>query len=339
MAAHPFEARRSESKLRVTLPEHDGFVADCGVQWWYWTGHFHTDAGRQFGFEIVYFVFKKWGGLVATLCHQALTDIEGGRFLFDEYTRPFQLPHATPGRFAFVSDDSKAVEASGGNGVDHLRSRLQGIQLDAELRATKPPTIHYEGTAHPYAGGGYTLYYSRKRMALEGTLRLTPDAPAERIRGDAWFDRQYGELLPAIALGWQWFGLQLLDGRELMLFVFPGVHHAVESFGSLTDAAGRNRVLTPDDFLCHSTGEWPSPHTGTRYPSGWEIHIPSESLDLVIKPQLLDQELHGELQYWPGPEYWEGACAITDPEGALLGRGYVELDGYNQRLFGRLDTD
>ena len=326
-------------KLRVTLPDHDGFVPECGVQWWYWTGHFATDSGRRFGFEVVFFVFKKWGGFLATLCHQALTDIDGGRFHYDEFTRPFQLPLATPGRFDFTSDNAAAVVASGGGGRDHLRSRLGGMQLDVRLVAQTPPTVHYEGCAHPYAAGGYTLYYSRKRMKLEGTLALTPGGPQERVVGEAWFDRQYGELLPAIELGWQWFALHLNDGRDLMVFQFPGAHHAAETFASLTDAKGRNRVLTPDDFLCHSTGEWPSPHTGTRYPSGWQIHIPSENLHLQVAPQLLDQELHAEHQYWAGPEYWEGACEVKDMQGRALGVGYVELDGYSKQLFGKLDTD
>jgi len=321
------------------LPDHDGFVPECGVQWWYWTGHFRTESGRRFGFEVVYFVFRKWGGFLATLCHQALTDVDGARFAFDSFTLPFQVPEATPGRFEFTSDPSAAVVASGGGGHDHLRSRLQGMQLDVHLAEVRPPTLHYEGGLHPYAAGGYTLYYSRKRMKLEGTLQLSPGAVPEPVEGLAWFDRQYGELLPAIELGWQWFALHLHDGRDLMVFLFPGVHHAGETFASLSDAQGRNRILTPDDFLCHSTGEWPSPHTGTRYPSGWEIHIPSEHLDLQVTPQVIDQELHADHQYWPGPEYWEGACAVADMQGQEVGLGYVELDGYSRELFGKLDTD
>lgn len=339
MARRILPARSPGSRLRVTLPEHDGFVPQCGVQWWYWTAHFQTDAGRRYGCEVVFFAFKKWGGFVATLCHQALTDIDGKRFSYDQHTRPFQLPRRTPGRFDLTSDESGAVVARGGDGRDHLRSRLGGTQLDLQLTATRAPTVHYEGNAHPYLAGGYTLYYARERMELVGTLTPTPSARPQAVRGTAWFDRQYGELLPAIAVGWQWFAMNLLDGVDLMVFLFPGRHHASESFASMSDAQGRQRVLTPDDFVCHPTGEWASPHTGIRYPSGWQVHVPSEHLHLQVTPQLLDQELHGYHEYWPGPEYWEGACEITHLDGRPAGSGYVELDGYGRSLFGRLDTD
>ncbi|MBI5607873.1 MAG: carotenoid 1,2-hydratase [Deltaproteobacteria bacterium] len=324
-------------QLRVQLPEHDGFVKGCGVQWWYWTGHLQTATGKRYGFEVVFFVFRKWGAFVATLCHHALTDLNARRFYFDQATLPLQLPTATPGRFHFDADAASKVHASGGGGHDHLVSQLGGVTLDLRLDTGEPATQHYEGTAHPYLAGGYTLYYSRKRMQVTGTL--TPDrGSAEAVTGEAWFDRQYGELLPAIAAGWQWFGLHIGADTELMIFLFPGQNHATETFASLKTAQG-HRVLTPDDFFVQVTGEWPSPHTGARYPSGWRVTIASQGLDLILTPAVVDQELYGEHQYWPGPEYWEGAVDIADADGQPIGRGYVELDGYNRNLFGRLDTD
>jgi predicted secreted hydrolase len=324
---------------RVRLPEDDRFLKDCGIQWWYWTGHLEAADGRRFGYEIVFWAFKKWGWFRNILAHQSLTELQAGRFLFDSWTRSFQLPSAHPegALFAMSSDPACHVRARGGNGRDHLESWHEGFRLELDLLASKPPVVRYDGCAHPYVFGGYSWYYSRERMATTGTLRLGAEDLA--VTGSSWFDRQYGELLPAISQGWDWFSIQLHDGSELMVFLFHGRHHPAETFGSLTGPEGRTRDLGPDDLRVSALDEWVSPNTGIRYPSHWRIRVPAMGLDLDVMAAVADQELHARHEFWPGPEYWEGACHVRDAAGQPVGDAYVELNGYSPLYLGTVDLD
>ncbi len=63
------------------------FPADDGphgrlTEWWYYTGHLQDDAGRRFGFEFVIFRAERGGLPVSWASHLALTDEQGGRFLY-----------------------------------------------------------------------------------------------------------------------------------------------------------------------------------------------------------------------------------------------------------------
>ncbi len=132
--------------------------------------------------------------------------------------------------------------------------------------------------------------------------------------------------LGAKQTGWDWFSLQLDDGRDLMLFQLreQGGGVAASSSGSLITADGRVRPLGRSDFDLTVTDRWTSPRSGARYPSGWRLAIPSAGLDLVLEPQLADQELA------VGLRYWEGTVRVTGrgADGPLTGYGYAELTGY-----------
>ena len=54
-------------------------------------------------------------------------------------------------------------------------------------------------------------------MRAEGELARAGEVRG--VRGSAWFDHEFGSnVLSAQQTGWDWFSLQLDDGRELMIF-------------------------------------------------------------------------------------------------------------------------
>jgi predicted secreted hydrolase len=59
----------------------------------------------------------------------------------------------------------------------------------------------------------------------------------------------------------------------------------------------------------------------------WQIRAGSRVLDLV--PLLDDQENDTRLS--TGAIYWEGAVRVLDRR-RLVGRGYLEMTGYGERL-------
>lgn len=304
----------------VSLPADDAFLPAEQVQWWYWTGHLETEGGQRFGFEVVFFSFDAFLFMRDQLVQVAITDVDGQRFEYREFVE-FHLPDRTPNGFRLSSGRDRAVTAIGGNGRDRLHSEVGDYVLDLELQTDRPPALHYGGDAHPYVFGGYTYYYSRPRMTATGTLTIA--GTPHRVSGTGWFDRQYGELFQAINQGWQWFAIELADGRQIMLFDFKGDGAAVEKSGSITDAEGRTVTLAAHQFDVAVLGQWTSPTTGCVYPSGWRVTLGDERF--TVAPSVQNQELCGRHSFWIGPVYWEGACEVDGP---TRGKAYVELNGF-----------
>jgi predicted secreted hydrolase len=64
--------------------------------------------------------------------------------------------------------------------------------------------------------------------------------------------------------------------------------------------------------------------SGAVYPETWQIRIPAEGLELVVRPILADQELTTSFRYW------EGAVDVKGTRNGkpIAGRGYLEMTGY-----------
>jgi len=174
--------------------------------------------------------------------------------------------------------------------------------------------------------GAASHYYSYTRLYTAGRLRFGELECG--VDGTSWMDHEFSssQLLPD-QVGWDWFGLQLDDGREVMVYL---MRHADGSsdyrFANLIDPAGVVTHLEPDAWSARSTAVWTSERTGAVYPAEWVIEIPGEGLDLRIVPLLSDQENRGRVK--GAPYYYEGAVEVRGRDGATVGQGYVELTGY-----------
>jgi predicted secreted hydrolase len=150
------------------------------------------------------------------------------------------------------------------------------------------------------------------------------------VSGIAWFDHQWGDFIAVGAGGWDWFSVQLGDGRDLTLSLVhgPNGEHVLD-YGTLVAADGTARHLDAADFTVSVLDRWKSPHSGADYPAEWRIQLPTENVTLHLTPTLADQEL--DTRASSGNFYWEGEVTIdgTAAGGAPLhGLGYVELTGY-----------
>jgi predicted secreted hydrolase len=61
---------------------------------------------------------------------------------------------------------------------------------------------------------------------------------------------------------------------------------------------------------------------------GWQVNVPSRHLALVIKPDMLNQEL--TKQGGCDVTYWEGTCTVSGTADGkpINGQAYVEMTGY-----------
>ncbi len=311
---------------QVTLPADDAVQAGALIQWWYWTGRLVAEDGRAFGFEVCFFVGATPHLLLCGQMAQSAVSDLGGKAFVDQERVFVGAPAILDDAFALATPDA-VITARGGDGHDVLHSETSGYVLDLRVEATAPATVHYRGLDHAYAFGGDTYYYSRETMTAQGSLRL-PSGETLAVKGDTWFDRQWGDLAFAVLLGWQWFALQLADGTRVMLFDF--YRYPKESYGSYTEPgasgqSGATRELGPSDYSVEVLGWWTSPDSGIQYPHGWRVRTCGKTW--LVRPLLDDQELEG--RFWIGPRYWEGACVMTDEHGVELGHAYVELVGFS----------
>ena len=320
----------------LTLPADAG-PHDALTEWWYYTGHLHSDSdGGEYGFEYTVFQVRRQGAPTGYLAHFAISDIAGQRFSHQARFRQADAFSAFPldvdGWTLGTSGGADVIEAAmdAGPGVD----LAFGVRLS--LTDEKLPALHHGGYIE-YGPAGGSYYYSRTRLAVSGSLTLSGVSEPLAVSGVAWMDHQWGNFVVASGGGWDWYSLQLDDRSELMLYVLRGVDGQTTGvYGTQVLADGTGADLQPGSVSAEAIGRWTSPHTGADYPSGWRLQLPDGS-QLQLTPQLADQELYfpvvgGQWSVVSGQSsggkpmtYWEGAVTVS---GDRRGVGYVELTGY-----------
>lgn len=310
----------------VRFPE-DEAPHDMLTEWWYYTGHLFTATGERYGFEYVFFQAQRGAFPSYYAAHFAITDNPRGAFHYDEKFGPDAVRPTDAGFHLALGSWSMR----GALGEDLLVADMDGYAIDLQLSATKPPALH-GGTGYVEfgpAGGSY--YYSRTRMAVDGTLTVGGEPLA--VTGEAWMDHQWGNFIQVGSGGWDWFSAQLDNGEDLTISLIRAEDGTiVMSYGTLVRADGEAVHLEMGDFEVTVTDTWTSTRTGATYPSRWTIALPAEGWTLDVVPTMNDQELVTTES--TGVIYWEGEVLL---DGSERGHGYVELTGYADGL--PADTD
>lgn len=327
---------------RALTPRPFHFPADDGphpafqTEWWYYTGNLQTTgpSARDFGYQLTFFrralapsqaaTSSDWTAQQLYFAHFTLSDIAGGAFYpFERWSRGaigLAGAQATPHRvwlddWQVSGDPTRSLQ---------LRAQAEEVSLTLKLSPLKPPVLQGNAGLSQKSGGvgNASYYYSRPRLRSQGEVRIGEQRWP--VSGDSWLDREWStSVLSKEQAGWDWFSLQLADGRELMLYQLRTRSGGIDSHsaGSLMAADGSSQSLKATDFTITPSDTWTSPRSGVRYPSGWRVTVPQAGLSLTVTPRLRDQELPLALTYW------EGAVQVA---GTQSGRGYVELTGYTR---------
>lgn len=322
------------------------------TEWWYFTGHLRSagEPVRRFGFQFTFFRIgvsqaappsgSAWAAGNIIMGHAALTDLDNGRHRFSEL-----VVRAAPllGGFGRHPDPRLAWSVGppgtpdpwqlhwNGNGFDFTMADAEkGFGFSVSTRPLKPLVFQGPGGLSRKGEDATEAshYYSFTRMAAIGTVRL--DSREWEVSGTSWMDKEFGSnQLGEETVGWDWFSLQLDDGREVMLYLLRSRKGAIHHAGAtLVNSAGAVRYLQPDEWKLNATGRWTSLATGAPYPAGWTLEIPSAALRAVISPRLAEQENRSELI--PNLFYWEGSVRVQSESDEPMGQGYVELTGYGE---------
>jgi predicted secreted hydrolase len=340
------------------FPQDFGAHPDFQTEWWYYTGNVETSDGHHFGYQFTIFrraiapqvnpspvpspqagrkIESEWRTNQVYMAHFAVSDIGGGHYYHQQrFSRGAAglAGAATDPRYR-VWVENWQVEAQDDAAQYTVISADAGdFAVNLTLEQTKPPALQGDHGLSAKSGdvGNASYYYSLTRLITSGTIRIGDQSFT--VKGATWKDHEFGtSALSVDAQGWDWFGLQLDDNRELMLGQIRKSDGGREpAFGGLlVNPDGSTRYLKSSDFTLDVTNTWQSPHTGATYPAGWNISVntgESKPLDITITPLLADQELIGS----GNADYWEGAVKIG---GDAAGYGYMELTGYVQAMTGR----
>ncbi|GIL14714.1 MAG: carotenoid 1,2-hydratase [Chloroflexota bacterium] len=343
---------------RADAPYNWQFPLDFGAhpafqtEWWYYTGNLKTADGRHFGYQFTIFrralappsspvtltggETSEWRADQIYMAHFALSDVAGGRYFHQQrFSRGSAgLAGATTEPVYRVwLEDWQVVALEPAARRTRIYAHADDFGVELVMDQLKPPALHGDNGLSPKSDepGSASYYYSLTRLKTAGEIVVNGET--FQVSGASWKDHEFStSALGADAQGWDWFGLQLDDNRELMLGQIRMTDGSREpAFGGLlVEADGSTRYLSAEDFSIETTATWTSPHTGAVYPAGWNIAINTgaEQLAINLTPLLADQELHGG----GGVDYWEGAVAIS---GGAAGYGYAELTGYAQAMTGR----
>lgn len=325
------------------FPEDHGAHPDYKLEWWYYTGNVATSEGRRFGYQFTIFRTAlappdtslatretSWATNQLYFAHFAVSDIVNEKLWHAErFSRGAAgLAGAQADPFRVWIEDWSAVQVGDGIPPMRIQAADEGFALDLTLEATKPLVLQGEQGWSPKGPGigNASYYYSMTRLATSGTITLA-DASYD-VSGASWMDREWStSFLSDTQTGWDWFSLQLDDGRELMFFQVREEDGTTSPYtdGLLVSQDGSTQRLAKEAVTLTVRNMWESPHTGGVYPSGWQMSIPDLDLDLTITPFFPDQELQVSVNYW------EGAVRV---EGSASGVGYVELTGYSGKPLG-----
>jgi predicted secreted hydrolase len=270
--------------------------------------------------------------------HAALTDLAGGRHQHAQRIARWNGdPAGGPDRA--LLDDARVDLARWRLWRDaaspwqastwHTDVRAEGFALQGTLQSSLPPLLQGDGgfsrkgPQEQQASHYYSLPQLDARLALEIAGRRLV------LRGHAWLDHEWSdELLHPQAVGWDWIGINLLDGGALTAFRLRRADGSTlwagGSFRAGTAGAPAPRIFDPAEVAFEAVRHWRSAATNTSYPTTWSVHTPAGRH--IVRALLDAQELDSRSS--TGAVYWEGLAELLDAAGRRIGLGYLEMTGY-----------
>ena len=326
---------------QLVFPRDFGAHPEYRTEWWYMTGWL-GEAADKMGFQVTFFRSRtlhpesnpsRFAPRQLMFAHAALA-LPG----------EVQLRHAEVAARAgsasvsFRTADT-ALELSGWSlrrtSDDHYKVNIPAEHFTLELDAftsLAPVLRGDEGYSLKGPSSQFSShYYSRPQLNVSASVTLKKPAGSRRraeqllsLSGSAWFDHEWSSsLLMAGAVGWDWLGINLLDGSSLMAFrMRDAAKNTLFSEWDWRDARGQV-IEKRQDVSWQPVGQWRSPRSLLTYPEQFQLRVAGRTL--TLQPLMPDQEVNAQAS--TGGFYYEGAVELTE-SGQLLGRGYLELTGY-----------
>jgi predicted secreted hydrolase len=321
----------------LRFPVDFGSHPEFRTEWWYVTGWLTNERGESLGFQITFFRTKPsidennpsaFAPRQLIIAHCALSDPKRGHLWQDQRIRRagLGLAGAAEGDTNLWIERWSLKRASG-----MYTAKIDAEDFSLDLKFSETQAILINGDSGVSRKGpterAASYYYSLPHLRVSGGISRM--GSKSLVAGEAWFDHEWSsDYLDAEASGWDWVGINLDDGGALMAFRIRGSDGNQRwAGGTYRSADGELQILQAHEVALRAGRRWVSPRTGVSYPVEWSVRAGSREFDL--KPLLDDQENDTRLS--TGAIYWEGAVRAYEQH-RLVGRGYLELTGYAERL-------
>ncbi|MXY52961.1 MAG: carotenoid 1,2-hydratase [Gammaproteobacteria bacterium] len=330
--------RRATMPASIEFPRDHGAHPDFRSEWWYFTAVLHDARGRDFGVQFT--LFRQallphsgrgpWRTAQVYMGHLAVSDVEAGihhqaERLVRGHPRLAGVSHvpnvpaapapASKASFAAWIEGWRLASVSTAFLPMTLIAEDAKIGLDLHLEQTKPIVLQGDAGFSAKGPANASYYYSVPRLAVSGTVRVAGDS--HEVTGRGWLDREWStSVLAREYAGWDWFALQLDDGRDFMLYQLRRRDGAQDAYNGATaiDPGGDAKRLDPADVRLTATHSW------RGWPVRWELSVGDERFAIVAAFD--DQVMETFVRYW------EGLVWVESESGERLGSGYMELTGY-----------
>jgi predicted secreted hydrolase len=323
----------------LAFPRDEGSHPQFRTEWWYLTGWLQTERGEPLGFQITFFRTRpgidesnpsRFAARQLLFAHVAVSDPKRGTLLRAARSARagFGLAEAAEGTLAVQIDDWSLRQDG-----ERYRAVAATDELSLELDcvSTQAPLLHgrngfSQKSPKPELA---TYYYSLPQLQTSG--RVVIGGREHRVTGVAWFDHEWSSrIMDDSVRGWDWVGLNLDGGGAAIVQRMRNEAGQQHWAGATLRESGRAAatVYSPQDIAWTPLRRWRSPRTGVVYPVEWKISLAGRTI--VLRPLMDDQE--NDARASTGTLYWEGAVRAFDERDRPIGRGYLELTGYAERL-------
>jgi len=323
---------------RLVFPRDYGSHPEYRTEWWYLTGWLGQGASA-IGFQITFFRSRtrhapdnpsRLAPTQLLFAHAALAVGESNTF--------FHANRAGRINGTSLSADNRDTNLkfedwhlrrfhSAGAEVYQGRFSDPGYAVTFEASTNQAPLLR--GQDGFSAKGPDPLqashYYSRAPLRVRAQVQMSRQTRI--LSGTAWLDHEWSsQLLMPGAVGWDWMGINLLDGGTLMAFQIR--NNKAEPLFTHVDSRTRDGQATPSwqGLKWQAGGRWRAPSL-IEYPIPMDLMVGNDRYQIV--PLMLSQEVDARSS--TGGYYWEGAVSLMQGD-RLLGQGYLELTGYGEPL-------
>jgi len=301
-------------------------------EWWYLTVMLKNEFGAEFGVQFT--VFRQalspaaepdnpWRTPQVYMAHAAVTAVREQRhWSAQRLARAHpRLAGATAAPLRLWVDGWQLRSRDGSFAHQRLEVAADAFEVALDIDVVKAPVLEGDHGRSAKGPDQASYYYSVPRLTARGTLRI--GEVVHQVHGSAWIDHEWStSMLSAGQVGWDWFALQLDDATELMVFRLRRADGRRDRYdqGMRVNAAGAGTTLGVADFELDPEIYWRDEH-GVSWPLQWRLQLPDRVLR--IRAAVPDQRMDTVLVYW------EGLVGVFTESGERIGRGYMELTGYD----------
>jgi predicted secreted hydrolase len=338
-----------------SFPRILGVDRSFAYEWWYLTAHLFQNQKKVGGLQVTLFRLSPIRKALPEdkelllpsdasylVTHTAFTDLNKNTFFTSEFQLKERLALTTlsekdldikiPGLSISYEDKNLTIQNT------FLKAK-QETHITLQLNTKKGPIFHGK-KGYSKKGPCNTCashYVSFTDLQGKANLHTVTSKNKEVFEVSAWFDHEQGtNTLSEEQVGWDWFGVKLNNGYELMLFQLRDQDQKTHfKSGTLIFPDGRSKKLEPHHFKLRPSKPWTSSDTEASYPQKWRIQLNQLAAkglpsSLLIQSEKGDQEVTSRFRGFP--TYWEGTCTVFAGENnqEAIGHSYLEMTGYDE---------